>query len=151
MLRPSPRLRPPRVAPRPPLGAPAFQSTNSNWPHFQPEKGPRRLTGFLGGTRIFVWCSRRRLPRPTLTRLLEAPPQSSTDYSEKVGGAYFKVVAHEFLEAAAQPSADMMDDYLVDLLVLVNAEAIASEHRVDISPGTIDGFLKKCTHFYSTK
>ena len=37
----------------------------------------------------------------------------------------------------------MMDDYLVDLLVLVNAEAIASEHRVHISPGTIDGFLKK--------
>ena len=36
----------------------------------------------------------------------------------------------------------MIDDYLVDLLVLVNAEAIASEHRVDISPGTIDGFLK---------
>ena len=36
----------------------------------------------------------------------------------------------------------MIDDYLVDLLVLVNAEAIASEHRVHISPGTIDGFLK---------
>lgn len=48
----------------------------------------------------------------------------------------------------------MMDDYLVDLLVLVNAEAIASEHRVHISPGTIDGFLKKrekylkSTHFF---
>ena len=41
----------------------------------------------------------------------------------------------------------MIDDYLVDLLVLVNAEAIASEHRVHISPGTIDGFLKTRKNF----
>ena len=81
--------KPAKRLPRPRPKAPACQSTHWDWPHFLPETGPRRLTVSYSGKRIFVWCSRRRLPRPTLTRLLEAPPQSSTDYSEnKEGGAH---------------------------------------------------------------
>ena len=103
---------------------------------------------FWCGKRVFVWCSRRRSPRPTLTRLHEAPPRSSTDYWMKAR-RWGKIVVHHLTNMMN----DRYDDYLMmkirgSLLVLVDIEAIARQHCIHISPWPIHRFLQFQIHFF---